>query len=104
MFNERIMFLGSTFCQWLEPVSIVSDSHFDGPTLHAVRYFVGDATVEGSSIVDNIDELCVYLARQVLEHLFAVEYILGEIFAGTFSRSSNFNGFLVEGLFYDSES
>ena len=54
MLDEGIVLLGSTFCQWLEPVSVVGYAILVSPLLDAFGYGVGDVTVETCSVVDDI--------------------------------------------------
>lgn len=54
MLNEGIVLLGSTFCQWLEPVSVVGYAILVSPLLDAFGYGVGDVTVETCSVVDDL--------------------------------------------------
>ena len=42
MLHEGIMLLGSTFCQWLEPVSIMCYPVFLSPELHAGSHGISD--------------------------------------------------------------
>ena len=57
----------------------MGSSHFERPLLHSRSHLVGNAAVQRCAVVNYIDQLGIYLAWQVPEHLFLVEYILGEV-------------------------
>ena len=59
MLDEGIVLLGSTFCQWLEPVGVVGYAILVSPLLDAFGYGVGDVTVETSSVVDDIYQFLI---------------------------------------------
>lgn len=66
MLDEGIVLLGSTFCQWLEPVSVVGYAILVSPLLDAFGYGVGDVTVETSSVVDDIHQFLIDICRRYL--------------------------------------
>ena len=104
MLDEGIMLLGRTFCQWLEPMGVVGCPHILGPFLHTLSHRISDAAIETGTIVDDIDELCIDLSREVTIHLLAVENVFAEIRRGSFRGGRYLQGLLLEGLFYDLES
>ena len=57
---------------------VVCNTVLVGPLLDALCHSVGNRTVETGAVVDNVDELLVYVARQILVHLGTVEYVLSE--------------------------
>ena len=98
------MFLGRTLGKRLEPMGVVRYTQLFRPSLHAHRYLVGHTAVQRCSVVHHIHQLVIHLAGQILEHLFAVEHILGKVFTRSFTW--NFYGsclFLESGL-HHSES
>ena len=104
VFQESIVFLGRTLSKRLEPMGVVRYTQLFRPSLHAHRYLVGHTAVQRCSVVHHIHQLVIHLAGQILEHLFAVEHILGKVFTRSFTW--NFYGsclFLESGL-HDSES
>ena len=78
MFDKGIMLFGSAFSKRLEPVSVVCNTVLIGPLLDALSNSIGNRTVKSSTIVDNVDEFLIYVARQILVHLGTVEYVLSE--------------------------
>jgi len=67
-------------------------------------YFVGDAAVQRSAIVHSICQFGIDIARQVFEHFFTVEYILGKVFTGPLGRCFYCCCFLLESCFNYSEN
>ena len=79
MLHKSVVLFGSTFRQGLEPVRIVSDTHFHSPLLHAGSYGISDGAVQTGPVVHHVNHLVVYILGQVFIHLLAVEDILAEI-------------------------
>ena len=104
MLDESVMLLGCTLSQWVEPVGIVGNPHFECPFLHTGCHFISNTAIQRSTIVDHVNQFGIYLARQIPEHLFLVEHILGIIFRRTFRGGCHCNGFLFKRRFYYSES
>ena len=94
MLDEGIVLLGSTFCQWLEPVGVVGYAILVSPLLDAFGYGVGDVTVETCSVVNDVYQFLIDICREILVHLLSVEYLLSEEFTWSLARSST--GFLLE--------
>ena len=61
MLDERVVLLSGTLGQGLEPVRIVGDAILNGPLLHAGSYSVGYGSVETGTIVDDVDEVVIFL-------------------------------------------
>ena len=91
MLDEGIVLLGSTFCQWLEPVSIMCYAFLVSPLLDAFGYGVGDVTVETCSVVNDIYQFLIDICREILVHLLSVEYLLSEEFTWSLARSGYLN-------------
>ena len=88
VFYERVVFFGRSFGQWLEPVGVMSCSHFCGPAFHAFGNLVGNAAVECGAVVYGVGEFVVYVGGKVFEHLLAVEHILSDgLLPGDFTSS-----------------
>ncbi len=104
MLNKRIVFLGRALGEGLEPVGVVGNTVLACPLYHAGRYTVGHGTVEAGTVVDDVHHLLVDVLRQVFIHLFAVEDLLAEIFAGSFDRTLHFEGLFLECLSYHLKS
>lgn len=54
------------------------------PIFHSVGYGIGDAAVEGGTVVNHINEFGIYVARQILEHFsrlntYFAKYSLGRV-------------------------
>ena len=104
MFHKSVVFFGSAFGERMKPVRVVGGSHLKRPFLHSRRHFISNTAVQRRTVVNYINQFGIYLARQIPEHLFLVEYILGEVFRRTFRRDCHCNGFLLERRLYYSES
>ena len=104
MLHEGIVLLGSTFCQWLEPVSIMRYPVFLSPELHAGSHGISDGTVQTSTIIYYIDEFLVHIRWQILVHLLAVEYILGEVLRRAHLGSLYLYRSFLKGLGYNLKS
>ena len=84
--KDIVMFFGRSFGQWLEPVGVMSCSHFCGPAFHAFGNLVGNAAVECGAVVYGVGEFVVHVGGKVFEHLLAVEHILCKVFRRAFAR------------------
>ena len=91
MLDEGIVLLGSTFCQWLEPVGVVGYAILVSPLLDAFGYGVGDVAVETCSVVDDVYQFLIDICREILVHLLSVEYLLSEEFTWSLVRSGYLN-------------
>ena len=82
----------------MKPVRIVgrpiSSAHFFIPAPLHRQY----AAVQRSTVVNHINQFGIYLARQIPEHLFLVEYILGEVFRRTFRGTATATGFFLNAV------
>ena len=56
VFYECIMLFGCSFCQWLEPVSIMGSTQFAGPSFHTFGYGID---LYKAGIGEKIEELFV---------------------------------------------
>ena len=101
---KSIMFFGCTFGEWSKPVRIMSSSHFNGPLFHSGSHFIGNTTIQRSTVINYVSQFVVHSAWQILEHLLFVEHILREIFRRAFCGSNHFHRFLLESCLYNSES
>ncbi len=100
MLREGVVLLGCSLRQWLEPVGVVGRPVFRCPLLHARRHRVGYRAVEPCAVVYHVDELGIYVGRQILVHLMPVEHVFAEILRWSFRRCLYFCGLLFESLFY----
>src|SRR5574344_3005240 len=98
------MFFCCTFCQGLEPVSVVCYSKLSSPLLHSGSNLVCYRTVKWSSIVHRVNEFCEDCAWKIFEHLLAIEHIFCEIVARSFRRHFYCSCFFLKSRFYYSES
>ena len=101
VFDECIVLLGRALGQRLEPVGVVGHALLVGPLLHAFGHGVGDGAVEPRTVVDDIDELFVDVARKILIHLLAVEHVFSKILRRTVGRRSHFLRHFAESLGHD---
>ncbi len=92
------MLLGRAFGEGLEPVGAVGGSQFHGPLLHAFGHGVCGGHVECGAVVYHITHLFIDLDGKILEHLLAVEHVLGKVFAWAVLAVWHFNGLLGESL------
>ena len=102
--DERVVLLGGAFGQRLEPMGVVCDAVLLGPLHHAGSHLVGYLAVELCAFVDDVYHLVVHTLRQILVHLLAVEDILAEVFARSFTRCFYVEGLLLECLAYNLKS
>ena len=91
MLDEGIVLLGSTFCQWLEPVCVMGYAILVGPLLDALGHGVGDVAVESCAIVDYVYQFLINIGWQILVHLLSVEYLLAEELTGSLTGSCHFS-------------
>ena len=98
MLNKRVVLLGSTLSQRLEPVCIVCYAILRGPLLHTLSHSIGYGTVETCSVVHYVNHLLVHVLRQVLVHLLTVEDLLAEILRGSLTWCFYIERLLLECL------
>ena len=96
--DERVVLLGGTLGQRLEPVCIVRHAILYGPLLHAGSHSVGHVAVEACTVVDDVDHLLVHVLRQVLVHLLTVEDLLSKILVRSLTGCFHVEGLLLECL------
>ena len=104
MLHKGIVLLGSALGQWLEPVRIMRYPVFLSPELHAGSHGISDGTVQTSTIIYYIDEFLVHIRWQILVHLLAVEYILGEVLRRAHLGSLHLYRSFLKGLGYNLKS
>ena len=104
MLHEGVMFLCRALRERLEPVGVVGRSELHSPPFHARRHLVGDAAIECRAVVYHVHELGEHVAREIFEHLLAVEHVFSEILTRSFLRYWKFPGFCLKSLFNYSES
>ena len=104
MLHEAVMLLCGAFGEGLKPMGAMGDSQLHGPFLHAGCHGIGGGQVEGGTVVHDVAHLPEDIGRQVLEHLLAVEDILGKILTGTLFAVGDVNGLLAESLPHHLES
>ena len=98
MTDERVVLLGGTFRQRLEPMGIVCHAILLSPQHHACCHSVGHMTVELCAIVDHIYHLLINVLWQILVHFLAVEDVLAKILARSLNGSFNVERFFLECL------
>ena len=81
MLDKRVVLLGSTLSQRLEPVRIVSDAILRSPLLHACSNSIGYISVKTSAIIHHVNHLLVHVLGQVLVHFLTIEDLLAKILA-----------------------
>ena len=96
MLDKRVVLLGSTFGQGLEPVSIVSYAILGSPLLDTSSYSVGNSTIQTCAIVHHVNHFLVHVFRQVLVHFLTVKDLLAEILSWSLTWC-----FYVEWLFLE---
>ena len=101
MLDEGVVLLGRALGERLEPVCVMGDALLVGPLLHALGHAVGDATVEASTVVDDVDEFLIDVARKIFIHLLAIKHILSEIVRRPVGRRSYILRLLAKSLCYD---
>src|SRR5574344_449034 len=98
------MLLCSTLGKRLKPVRIMSYPVFFCPKLHARSHSVSDGTIQTITIINHIDEFLVNIRWEILVHLLAVEYILGEVFRRANLGSFHLYRSFLKGLGYNLKS
>ena len=104
MLYKGIMFFSRTLCQRMEPVGVVGSSLFQGPFLHACSHSIGYFAIEGSTVVDTVDQFLINLFRQILKHLCPVEDQLAIILGRTLCLCWSLDSLFAESCLYHSES
>ena len=74
--DERVVLLGCSLRQRLEPVGVVGDTILCGPLLHAGSDNIGNLTIQTGTVVHHVDHLLKDILRQILVHLLTVEDFL----------------------------
>ena len=98
MLYERVMLLGCSFGQWLEPVRVMRHAILRSPLFHAYSDSIGHAAVQTGTVVNDVKHLLVDLLGQVLIHLLAVKHFLSKILGGTLRRCFYVKRLLLESL------
>ena len=98
MFDKRIMLLGCTFGQWLEPMRIVRHSVFGSPLLHTFCHGISHVTLQACPVVHHVNHLCINVLRKIRVHLFAVENLLAKILGRSLNGCFYVKGLLLESL------
>ena len=98
MLYKRVVLLGGTFCQRLEPVGIVRDAILRSPLLHAYCHSVGNVTVQTGTVLYHVNHLLVHVLRQVFVHFLTVKYFFAEILSRTLTGCFYVERLLLERL------
>ena len=95
--GKRIVLLGRTSRQGLEPMGIVVGTVLQRPLAHACRDTVGNLPREGRTVLHRIDKGVVSSLVQILAHGCAPEYPVPEIVRRTSFGSLHLDGGVVYG-------
>lgn len=95
--GKRIVLLGRTSRQGLEPMGIVVGTVLQRPLAHARRDTVGNLPREGRTVLHRIDKGVVSSLVQILAHGCAPEYPFPEIVRRTSFGSLHLDGGVVYG-------
>ena len=98
MLDKRVVLLGSTFCQRLEPVCIMGHTVLRGPLLHAFCHDIGHLTVQARAVVHHINHRLVDILWQILVHLLTVKDLFAKILSGSLTRCFYVERLLLESL------
>ena len=98
VFDEGVVFFCRAFGQWLKPVRVVCHAVFHSPLLHAFSHLVCHFAIKTNALVHHVNHLLVHILREVLVHLFAVEYLGTKILGGPISRCLHVKRLLFERL------
>ena len=102
--HEAVVLLCGAFGEGLEPVGAVRHAELHGPLLHAGGHGVCGGQVERGAVVDDVAHLAEDVFRPLVRHFLSVEHVFGEKLAGTFFAVGDFDGLLLESLFYNAKS
>ena len=96
--DKRVVLLGSTFGQRLEPVGVVRHTILNGPLLHASGHTIGNCSVQTCAIIHDINHLLVHVLGQILVHLLTIEDLLTKILIRSFTWCFYIERLLLECL------